>query len=1307
MKQNLLITMSVVSLLSFNMYSQNPGNVPLGLQMWLKADEGVSLSGTDVNSWTDQSLNNITGSSDGSTDAQYTADGINFNPVITFNGDNFYNYGTPTLLNINPSLQTLSIIAVVTSDQSNGGTVISKGDNTTRNFQLWFDDTDRVANYTLGKSVIDGGRKSGTFHVKNEPKINTGVVSILPNPLLRLTSYVNGVVDAIDVNDGTGSGTVATTDVLVGARRDTGNTGSDEEFHGDIAEIIVYNRDLTMLEIQQIESYLAIKYGITLGANDELWDSATSTSSSIAYSGTSSNYYSSAGTIIWNGASNAGYGYNVIGLGRDNSSGLLQTKSTSSSVVTSDIVTIEGEVGSFINNNSFLIVGHNGAPATLTSTGTPDRTTSMFNRMWKVSEAVSETGLMKLEFDLSTTSISDGTASNLDLYVADDTSLNNYKNYPGTYDSSTKILTYNLIDLEDGQFFTLAEPNVLSGSFSLLFDGVDDVIETGLDLSGLPEVTIMCWVKRTNDTELLQTGIIGQPGIFGLSVLGDDLTVDFAGNIVGGLSLTQTGIGNTSQTWHHIAATFKDGNVKMYFDGELVDSVVDVLGNTVLGLTTAATFNIGGDVTSILGGDNFEGEIDEVRVFSIALEDEQIQQMVYQEIEDQSGNVSGSVIPKAIKDHATDNTVDWSSLSLYYTLNVVRGNCIVDGSDNFLNGSLMNIATGSLLAQGAPMPYTTTSDGLWTDASTWENGSQWDITDLPNKDWAIVHIKDNVSTTASHKHLGLIVDANKTLTINGTNELNNTWYLELNGTIDLKEDSQLVQTDISDLAVTSAGKILRRQEGLSSMYRYNYWSSPVGIQNTTSNNNDYNMSMLEDAAGSIQFVSTYDVPVTSPATLSTYWMYTYINGLTYYDWQAITPSTNIPVGTGYTQKGPGVAGTEHQYIFSGKPNNGEILVSVTDTGGAGSVPDISKTDYLLGNPYPSAIDAHQFIDDNASVTNGVIYLWEQWSGDSHILNEYEGGYAVLNKAAKVRAYQFVGLSGDDNGSQDGTKTPTRYIPVGQGFMTEIIADGTIEFNNDQRIFKQESLGESVFFRQNNPSAENTTGTEEEDVMQLIKLEFIVSNGLSRELALAFSDLTTDDYDYGYDAKLDELNPNDLTTEMNGEKYLIQSFSSITPTKEIDLVLSSDGIESYTINMIETEYIDDDVDIYLFDAYQNVYIDLRNSSYDFTSEISGEVADRFKIVFSQGDTLSVNEINSENISLYLDYNTNKLHVKGLNESVLEVGVTNMLGQKVQTYRNISQDNIENGLKLQDLNSGFYLIDLKLESANTLSKKVVMR
>ena len=42
--------------------------------------------------------------------------------------------------------------------------------------------------------------------------------------------------------------------------------------------------------------------------------------------------------------------------------------------------------------------------------------------------------------------------------------------------------------------------------------------------------------------------------------------------------------------------------------------------------------------------------------------------------------------------------------------------------------------------------------------------------------------------------------------------------------------------------------------------------------------------------------------------------------------------------------------------------------------------DVTLTSTLIGNPYPSAIDAHKFIDDNAGVIEGTLYLWQQWAG---------------------------------------------------------------------------------------------------------------------------------------------------------------------------------------------------------------------------------------------------------------------------------------------------------------------------------------
>ncbi|NJX16883.1 hypothetical protein HC176_15490, partial [Tamlana crocina] len=499
-----------------------------------------------------------------------------------------------------------------------------------------------------------------------------------------------------------------------------------------------------------------------------------------------------------------------------------------------------------------------------------------------------------------------------------------------------------------------------------------------------------------------------------------------------------------------------------------------------------------------------------------------------------------------------------------------------------LSARLHNITT--VQPQTAPMPYKTVADGCWCTESTWLHGDVWDIENASdNKEWSIVQISNNVSTTNSHSHLGLIIDADKTLTVNGDNLIENSWYFELNGTLDLMDDSQLLQTENSDLVTSADGKILRRQEGQSNPYRYNYWGSPVGFTSVSTlsdnntgnnaNNTTFSLNMLKDEAGSNCLFTSGQ---TGNGKISTQWLYTYINGLTYWDWANISPSTSLSPGVGYTQKGMGNAGTEQQYIFEGKPNNGTILLNVTDKGGAGSVPNKTKTEYLLGNPYASAMDIHKFIDDNAGVIDGTLQLWQHWAGNSHYLNEYQGGYAQVNKLGSCRAYQFVGFYGDHNGSQDGTIVPSRYLSVGQGFLAEIVADGQVEFNNGQRVFIKEADADGTYDNgstfSKSTSSKNSKEKASNDTMQKIRLEFNSVTGpkTRRELLMGFSDYTTDGFDYGYDAKSTETNNNDLNLSLEGKNMIMQAYGEITDEKVVPLNLKSSGDNTFEIIISEKE-----------------------------------------------------------------------------------------------------------------------------------------
>jgi hypothetical protein len=121
-------------------------------------------------------------------------------------------------------------------------------------------------------------------------------------------------------------------------------------FSGDIAECLVFDRFLKKPEALKIETYLAIKYGITLIESD---------------------YVSSSDVILWNYEENKDYSNGIAGLGRDTVYGLNQKQGCSSEE--NDLLTIGfGNFSPLNKDNNFslkegnyLVWGHNDKELTI------------------------------------------------------------------------------------------------------------------------------------------------------------------------------------------------------------------------------------------------------------------------------------------------------------------------------------------------------------------------------------------------------------------------------------------------------------------------------------------------------------------------------------------------------------------------------------------------------------------------------------------------------------------------------------------------------------------------------------------------------------------------------------------------------------------------------------------------------------------------------------------------------------------------------------------------------------------------------
>ena len=309
--------------------------------------------------------------------------------------------------------------------------------------------------------------------------------------------------------------------------------------------------------------------------------------------------------------------------------------------------------------------------------------------------------------------------------------------------------------------------------------------------------------------------------------------------------------------WVHVASVYNgsSGTMKLYLNGELQDTRIGISNELT---ANSNDFEIGRK--SDTQSHYFKGAIYESRVYDVALTENQLREQIYQEIKNNGGKVHGNIIPKDID----GGTLNWQNLIVYYKMESINNSATPDDSNSAIHGVLNNMTTNQ--PRTAPMPYVANASGKWTTIGTWQNGEQWDITNLPNRTWAIVRITNNakVTTTASHTHLGVVIDNGAELEVQNHQLLNNTSYIKLDGVIDLQGESQLIQTASSKLDAVSAGHIERDQQGKADIYSYNHWSSPVGAINTTTNNADFTVAgILRDGSNAsnpqnINFVGGYD-----------------------------------------------------------------------------------------------------------------------------------------------------------------------------------------------------------------------------------------------------------------------------------------------------------------------------------------------------------------------------------------------------------------------------------------------------------------
>ncbi|WP_452228437.1 LamG-like jellyroll fold domain-containing protein [Lacinutrix sp. MEBiC02404] len=888
----------------------------------------------------------------------------------------------------------------------------------------------------------------------------------------------------------------------------------------------------------------------------------------------------------------------------------------------------------------------------------------------------------------------------------------------GVIDDTNDAEGDGLVDLFDTDDSAFGSPRDIHKKLLLFFDGRNDYIEDAEMLSGKQNVSIMGWVK-------IDPSFTGGAIIFGQSNIEieiQDYSEPRVYAIVNGTTISNNPITNpiVKNQWCHLAAVF-DGtsnSLKLYLNGLEIANTTSAdssLDNNTYKFTMGRAANFY-DVDTY-----FKGSLDEVRIFDKSLSENELQKIVYQEIENNTSTIRGSVIPKDITnfmDESTIHPLPWNSLLRYYRLDQFKG----DITDN-LTTPAIDTGTGAKLYnikiidyQTAPMPFITQRSGdLATAVDIPEDGVNGN--DAIMYDWSIVKIRhNNVTTADENKHLGIFIDeldasANPViLKINNNSGLSINWYLKLDGIIDLVGESQLIQGPESELDITSKGAIEKDQQGTQDYYTYNYWSSPVGIRNTTSNNNSYtlNDNLFKDGTNpllpsNINFVSGYNGSNGSPISIADYWIWKFSNRASddYASWQHVRNTGTLFAGEGFTMKG--VTNTSNNvalkqnYTILGKPNNGDI-----------SLPINAGNDYLVGNPYPSAIDAEKFILDNGPTisgtgnTTGTLYFWEHWGGGSHILAEYQGGYATYNLSGGTPSASLGTSDPDVSTGGTPTKIPGKYIPVAQGFFVTGEATGTVKFKNSQRVFQKEGAS-SVFVRTEENSPAITNADNGDDRIKL-RLGFNSVNTIHRQLLITADERASVDYDWGFDAKSLDDQMDDMFWMIATDKYLIQGIDQIHEATVLPIGIHTKNAGINTITIDHLVNFPEDLQIYVHDIDLNLYHNLRTSDYAISLP-AGEHLNRFEITFTN-QTLSIEEVETNNVAVYFANDIESMVINNpTNIQIDQASIINIVGQEVYSYDDIIDTNYI-ALKAKDLSAGTYIIRLKTEIGE-ISKKVLVK
>ena len=566
----------------------------------------------------------------------------------------------------------------------------------------------------------------------------------------------------------------------------------------------------------------------------------------------------------------------------------------------------------------------------------------------------------------------------------------------------------------------------------------------------------------------------------------------------------------------------------------------------------------------------------------------------------------------------------------------------------------------------------TTASIINTDATTW-NGTAWSNGEPTLSKKAILNGNYNTTTHGNIDACSLTVNLGLTATITSGHYFNIQNDVTVLGTLDILNNGSLVQ--ISDSGINTGNISMKRDTNIRKL-DYVFWSSPV---------------------------SAFSVLNVSPLTPSNLiWQWETTTGNPNSGWGSwINANENMVAGKGYTVRGPNNFTTTSQIYtanFIGVPNNGIITKSIARgvyqgndyTGNNGIIITQNDDDWnLVGNPYPSSIDAMDFLEANANI-EGFINIWtHETLPSTSVSNPFYNSYVYNYSASDYITYNATGPS-----TQDGFDGK---IASAQSFFVNMVDGGSdisqsILFNNSMR---NKMYNNSQFFKN-----ENTSNGEKNRIW----LDLISTSNTVNRILIGYVEGATLNRDRLFDAITKVGNNQNFYSVIDENPFKIQGrtvpFDSNDQVK-LGMKLVASGNYSIAISSVDGLFSNANQMIYLEDKQLGIIHNLRQSPYTFTND-SGRIDNRFILRYTNS-LLDNSEFDLSESNVVIYPSNTFIVINSKQNKIKEYIIYDALGRTLSSMNKVNSDkSIVNSI---ERNNQVLIVKVTLENGFIITKKII--